>query len=146
MNGFTNVVSSTFLDCYHGGLPRNPQVVDYVVRTVSRLVARQRPAPAPTTTTTPPTTTGEPASTATSTPPLTTTTSTPTATTSSVANALAKCSQWLQMSRSDRLAAVASMHTAHHDPYPLLVAYGSVRLFCTGYPEHTIDGVYDGRL
>ncbi len=56
------------------------------------------------------------------------------------------CTHWLQLPRPTRLAAVARMQAAHHDRYPLLVAYGSVRLFCAVYPDHTIDGVYDGNL
>jgi hypothetical protein len=56
------------------------------------------------------------------------------------------CSDWLEMGSSARYAAVARMQAAHHDSFPVGVAYGSVRLFCLVYPGHTIDGVYDGNL
>ncbi len=124
--------------CYHSHLPRNSDVVNYVVSLVSRLVARQRPAPPkPTTTTGPPPTT-------TSTPPPTTTTS-PAPTTTQTGSA-PSCIEWLQMSLSARYAVVASMQAAHHDTFPLGVAYGSVRLFCAIHPNYPIDGVYNGSL
>jgi hypothetical protein len=42
--------------------------------------------------------------------------------------------------------AIERMQAEHHDPTSMVVARGSVELFCRVYPDHRIDGVYDGNL
>lgn len=218
MNGFKNLTSGEFLDCYHGNLPKNPTIVNYVLSHVSRLVSAEHPL---STTTTPPSASTPPplttsshcadwyaasssqqralavtvspgvqltttvpssasghaafmegfieggcdraksrglspssvplsdvlagnysSSSSTSTTPPTTTSSTTPPHTAGVPT----CIQWLQMSLSQRYAAVASMQAAHHDTSSEGIAYYSVRAFCAIYPNYSIDGVYNGNL
>jgi hypothetical protein len=218
MNGFKNLTSGEFLDCYHGNLPKNPTIVNYVLSQVSRVVSTEHPTSTTTTPaspSSPPLTTssscadwnaapasqqralaaavspgvqlttpvpsspsehaafmvgfigggcdraksrglspssvplsdvlaGEylPSNSGTSTTPPTTTSST----TQTQTGGVPTCIQWLQMSMSQRDAAVSSMQAAHHDSLPVGVVYLSVRAFCAIYPNDSIDGVYNGNL
>jgi len=218
VHGFTNFVDALSLPCYHGNLPKNPMIVNYVLSQVSRLVSAEHPTSTTTTPaspSTPPLTTNSScggwyaaspsrqsafaatvspgvqltttvpsspsvhaafmtgfigggcdraksrglspssvplsdvlagdylasSSGTSTTPPTTTSSTTPTQT-----GGIPTCMQWLQMSLSQMYAAVSSMQAAHHDPYPLGVAYFSVRAFCAIYPNYSIDGVYNGSL
>jgi hypothetical protein len=83
-------------------------------------------------------------------PPPTTTASAPPQTTTSAPAApqggAPTCTEYEQMSDLQKEQALEAMQAAHHDTTPLIVVHGSVGLFCKIYPDHTIDGVYNGSL
>jgi len=56
------------------------------------------------------------------------------------------CSAYKQMSDPQKENAIVAMEAAHQDKTAPLLVRGSVYLFCLVYPQHTIDGVYDGSL
>jgi hypothetical protein len=56
------------------------------------------------------------------------------------------CTEFEQMDGQLKIQAIQQMQAQHHDTTGFRLALVSVAAFCSVYPEHTIDGVYNGGL